>query len=285
MWAHIGIIKFYLCSSTEADREKMLVEFIRSYVKEYMRPENPSPILLYGDNSPESAFQAEWLAQRLEAIQHERKSVSTYDPGESSVSVEDPRFNHFEQFCLTIADRAKEIWILECSYQQFESEYGFLCGDIDFMDMNPLPHRISKHIFLGSRVIPLTKQALATLGITHMIVSKHQQLEWSELQGISVLTCNVKDVNSQAMIECWTASIRFITEAELSNGQVLVMLFGRSRSTSIVLAYLIKARRLSLSEAWNVVHSKCWHLIDRTLAYEDQLKEWEEVEHAAIDEK
>ena len=145
------------------------------------------------------------------------------------------------------------------------------------MTMEPLPHRITRHIFLGSRMIPLTKQALVNrLDITHMIVSKHQHLDWEQLCDISILTCNVCDNNSQAMMECWTACVKFIREVEVTDkGRVLVMLFGRSRSTSVVLAHLIMTRDMRLEEAWRVVHSKCWHLIDRTLAYEDQLKEWE----------
>ena len=76
-----------------------------------MRPENPSPILLYGDSSPECKFHTQWLANRLEKIKLERKTVSRYAP--EDVTVEDPGFDYFEHFCLTIADRAKEIWILE----------------------------------------------------------------------------------------------------------------------------------------------------------------------------
>ena len=89
------------------------MDFIRLYVKQYMRPENPSPILLYGDNAPESRFHTEWLAKKLEKIKLERKTISKYVPEEVTVSVEDPGFDYFEQFCLTIADRAKEIWILQ----------------------------------------------------------------------------------------------------------------------------------------------------------------------------
>ena len=161
--------------------------------------------------------------------------------------------------------------------------------------MEPLPHRITKHIYLGSRVIPLTHQALSVrLGITHMIVSRHQKLDWEELRDISVLTCDVRDSNSQAMMECWTACVRFITEVESSTegrggqgggegdgegrgGRILVMLFGRSRSASVVLAHLIMSRGISLDEAWRVLRGKCWHLIDKSLAYEDQLKEWEKL--------
>ena len=97
--------------STEAEREKQLIDFIQSYVKQYMRPENPSPVLLYGDNTSESLFHCQWLAGRLERIQKERKSVSCYVP--QTVSVEEPGFDYFEHFCLTIADSAKEIWIVE----------------------------------------------------------------------------------------------------------------------------------------------------------------------------
>ena len=169
----------------------------------------------------------------------------------------------------------RKLYFFRCSYEEFAGKYSFLCGHVDFATMDPLPHRISEHIFLGSRVIPLTKRALSVLEITHMIVSRHQELDWNELHDLSILTCDVRDSNSQAMMECWTASVQFIREVELSGGRVLVMLFGRSRSTSIVLAHLIMNRGLTLCEAWQVVHSKCWHLIDKSLAFEGQLKEWE----------
>ena len=103
----------FLTRSSEAEREELLIDFIRSYVKKYMRPENPSPVLVYGDNSAASRFHSEWLARRLERIWRERKTLSAYVP--QTVSVEEPGFDYFEHFCFTIADHAKEIWILELS--------------------------------------------------------------------------------------------------------------------------------------------------------------------------
>ena len=140
-------------SHSETERETKLVEFIKSYVRLYMRPENPSPILVYGDATPESKSHSKWLAKRLSVIQHERKSLSTYSTDQVTVSVEEPGFDYFHHFCLTIADHTKEIWTLECSYEEFVSEYPFLCGDVDFMAMDPLPHRINKHIFLGKKFL------------------------------------------------------------------------------------------------------------------------------------
>lgn len=60
--------------------------------------------------------------------------------------------------------------------------------------------------------------------------------------------------------------------------RIFVLVFGRSRSTSVILAYLIKRSGMSFEEAWKYINAGCWHLIDRTLIFEDQLREWERCE-------
>lgn len=149
--------------------------------------------------------------------------------------------------------------------------------------MFPLPHQISPSLFLGSRVVSLSQDVLSKLRITHLIVSSSQKLEWNELQGLSVLQCDVRDKNDQEMFPCWGACTSFINEAigqqaATEKAKVLVLLHGRSRSTSVILAYLMKLLRIGFEEAWTMVRSKCWHLIDRSLVYEHQLKEWERFE-------
>lgn len=271
---------------SEEEREKSLILFIKKYIKEYFRPENPSPIVVYGSEQPDCRLHAEWLARRLDMLQKDRKMVAKFDSQsaeETYTDTDDKPFNHFEHFCLTIADRAHEIWILDGGYEAFCSEYEFLCGDIDFGSMFPLPHQITKNIFLGTRVIPLTKSCLSKLRITHMIVSEHQSIDWTELEGILVLQCAVRDVNSQNMFPCWTACTKFISEGTLSNSsRILVILFGRSRSTSVIIAHMMKTLKIPFEDAWQYVCSKCWHLIDRSLVYEDQLRAWERMETAAI---
>ena len=253
-------------------------------MKEYLRPENPSPIVVYGNNRPESLFHAEWLARKLGKLQNDRKMVAKIGENTDVQELEDQPFNHFEHFCLTIADRAHEIWILEGGYDAFHNEYDFLCGNIDFSAMVPLPHQINTHLFLGTRVVPLTKDVLSgMLRITHIIVSQYQKLDWPELEGMTVLKCSVRDINQQDMLPCWAACNQFINEATAVNGRVLVMLFGRSRSTSVIVAHLIKTLMIGFDDAWKLVGTKCWHLVDRSLIYEDQLRKWERTEIAAID--
>ena len=252
----------------------------------------------------------EWLARKLEKLQKDRKVIAKVEGEDVESSDTDEQFDPFEYFCHIIADRVHEIWILEDGYDVFCSKYDFLCGQVPFESMFPLPHQINPNVFLGSRVVPLTKECLSKLGITHMIVSTHQSIDWHELEGISILRCDVHDKNKQDMFPCWRACMAFITEALSPSKQeiegkklvadfdrlqvtelgaelekttvhpvrILVILHGRSRSTSVVLAYLIKTLRIGFKEAWLFVRKNCWHLIDRSLVYEDQLKEWEKTE-------
>lgn len=335
----------------------------------------------------------DWLASKLEQLQKDRKILAKVDKDPSEDiserefddAVEDKPFDYFQHFCHTIADRAKEIWILDDGYEAFKQEYPFLCGHVDWNALFPLPHQVNHNLFLGTRVFPLKKDCLKKLGITHVILSQRQKINWRELDGISVLRCAVKDENDQAMLPCWKACYQFITEAlsgthsgdqpttdgqdstvdlnsdsrDVNDGKttkdndetellsnmadlkistlshqqpspdamdlggegrnaasnvssatttleqeegestdtnsasasesvhgvrILVLLHGRSRSSSVILAYLIKSRRMGFGQAWTFLCSKCWHIIDRSLVYVDQLKLWEQTELAAIEE-
>lgn len=227
----------------------------------------------------------------MEKLQRDRRAIAVVQPSvDTAEATLNESYNPFEQFCNTVADRVKEIWILKGGYEIFCSEYDFLCGHISFESMFPLPHQVTSSLYLGSRVVSLNKDVLSKLKITHLIVSLSQKLDWTELQGVSVLQCDVGDRNDQDMLPCWRASTLFINEA-LSEGEattekagvrVLVLLHGRSRSTSVVLAYLIRVLKIGFEEAWTMVRSKCWHLIDRSLVYEKQLKEWKISETMAL---
>ena len=180
-----------------------------------------------------------------------------------------------EQFCHTVADRVKEIWLLTGGYEAFNKEYPFLCGIIEPSDMFPVPHQIMDGLFLGSRVVPLTRHCLSQMAITHIIAAKHQELDARELETVTLLQCATSDSNAEEMFPCWTACCNFIDEALKQRGRVLVILHGRSRSASVILAYLIKTLRLDFDTAWTTLTKKCWHLIDRSLVYEQQLRAWQ----------
>ena len=144
---------------SEKERERTLIDFISSYVEQYVRPENPNPIVIYGDDRLETQSHAEWLSTKLCGLQSDRKRIVTYD--QSNTEEEERAYNGFDFFCETLADATKEIWVLEGGYPVFKSLYGFLCGNVEFTDLYPLPHQINGHLFLGSRVVPLKASCLS----------------------------------------------------------------------------------------------------------------------------
>ena len=273
-------------SQKENNQEKIdndrLYHFAREYVNEYCRPENANPVVIYGSRENElSLSHAKCLAESLCQLQIQRKSVTLYDPQQMNEDSFDP----LETFCETVADKVKEIWIIEGGYESFLREYPFLCGNVQFEDMFPTPHLITPQLFLGSRVVPLTCDCLIKMNISHMIVSEYQKIDWKELDNIITLRCKVKDDSKENMIPCWEASCEFIDEAVINGGHVLVILHGRSRSASIILAYLIKKLGVDFEVSWKQLRDSCWHLIDRSLIYEMQLKEWERTHVYAIPDR
>ncbi len=271
-------------SCSESEKEAKLIQFAKDYATEYCRPENPNPVVIYGGKEKaESLSHAEWLAEKLKSLQQQRNIVAIPDSYSTQDSDPDP-YNPLETFYQTVADRVKEIWILEGGYESFHNNYPFLCGQVAIEDMYPTPHQITCQLFLGSRVIPMTRNVLKQINISHVIVSEYQELDWFELNEFNTLRCEVKDSNQENMIPFWEMCCNFIDGAVTSGGRVLVILHGRSRSASIILAYLIKKLGLEFDSAWDNLCKNCWHLIDRSLVYETQLREWEQRQvHALLD--
>ncbi|MQM19267.1 hypothetical protein Taro_052267 [Colocasia esculenta] len=115
-------------------------------------------------------------------------------------------------------------------------------------------------LFLGSVGAAYNKDALKALNVTHiLIVAKSLEPAYPNdfiYKKIEVL--DSPDVNlEQHFDEC----IEFIDEAKRMGGGVLVHCFaGRSRSVTIVVAYLMKQHNMSLSQALTLIRSKRPHV-------------------------
>ena len=256
---------------TNEEQDASLLNFIHKVIDECLRPENPDPVVVYG-NGDAACEQAQWLAKRLEILKKDRLSVVKVTP---TANKESEKFDPVEYFCLTIADKTREVWLLEGGYDAFCKQYDYLCGNLTFAEMSPLPHQMTDHIYLGSRAVPLEADYLNKLHITHLILSQHQSIDWGQFTGIAVLKCDVKDTDYQDMTDCWNAAISFIDSAskESPAARILVKLVGRSRSASVVLAYLTKMCHMSLEQAWEHVYDVC-KKVDQRLVYYDQLRVW-----------
>ena len=275
--------------ASQEDKDQALVSFAKGYAKEFYKPENPSPLVIYGNDTLEDIAHTKWLAEKLSHLKRQRRMLTLYSTEtaqeNSNEALLDDTFDPFESFCQTVIDKVREIWLLEGGYKSFLSEYPYLCGNVKFEDMFPVPHQIAQQIFMGSRVVPTSSNALSTMGITHMVVSEYQDLDWSELDSVIILRCPVRNSNNEDMIPCWEACCKFIDETISSGGKIMILLHGRSRSASVILAYLIRKLGVGFESAWEHLRSKCWHLIDRSLVYEPQLDEWARFQTHSLPER
>ena len=171
-------------------------KFIQQVIDECLRPENPDPVVVFGSGDTAACKQAQWLAKRLEILKKDHLSVAKVTP---TADKQSERFDAVDYFCLTVADKTREVWLLEEGYDAFRKQYNYLCGNLTFAEMSPLPHHVIDHIYLGSRAVLLEGGYLNQLHTTHVILSQQQPIDWGQLTGIAVLKCDVKDTDYQTV--------------------------------------------------------------------------------------
>ncbi|OWM69847.1 dual specificity protein phosphatase 1-like [Punica granatum] len=119
-----------------------------------------------------------------------------------------------------------------------------------------VPCQIEEGLFLGSVGAANNKDEVKRLNITHiLVVAKSIGPAYpTEFVYKVIEVTDKEDVNiRQHFDEC----CEFINEAKSQGGGVLVHCFmGRSRSVSVVVAYLMKKHGMSLSQAMEHVKSK-----------------------------
>lgn len=269
--------------SSDEEREVQLVSFVSKLVRECSTPDNPSPVVVYGEPGEETDAHVQWLADRLGRLKKTALAVAEVEetPGTAQAGEEwegESSYDPMAYFCQTIASRTAELWHIEGGYEAFKAKYSYLCGTMEFVDMSPIPHEITPNLYLGSRAMVYNKTELQKLGMTHFVgaASCSKQVHWEDMVGITTLSCEVKDTDNQRMEGCWEAVTEFISRAVAerpAEAKVLVFLCGRSRSASAIIAYLTRGLGYSLEHAWDHVHRVC-RKVDRSLVYWDQLKAW-----------
>ena len=270
-------------ASSEHEREAQLLSFVSKLVRECSSPDNPSPVVVYGNPGEESDAHVVWLADRLGKLKRTALAVSAVGepPGAGKEKEErdsESSYDPMAYFCQTIASRTAELWYVDGGYEAFRVKYPYLCGAIEFVDMTPIPHEITPNLYLGSRAMEYNKAALGKLGMTHFVgaAGYSKQVDWEDMVGITTLSCAVEDRDDQRMDGCWEAVTEFISRAveeSPTETKVVVFLCGRSRSASAIMAYLTRGLGYSLEHAWAHMHRVC-RKIDKSLVYWDQLKAW-----------
>ncbi|XP_040996150.1 dual specificity protein phosphatase 1 [Juglans microcarpa x Juglans regia] len=119
-----------------------------------------------------------------------------------------------------------------------------------------IPCKIEEGLFLGSIGAANNKNALKSLNVTH-ILTVANSLSPAHPNDFVYKVINVTDREETDIKQYFDESFDFIDEAKRLGGGVLVHCFvGKSRSVTIVVAYLMKKHGMSLSQALEHVKSK-----------------------------
>lgn len=126
-------------------------------------------------------------------------------------------------------------------------------------------------LYLGSIASMIFSQELDSVGITHIVIAAkgiqpfHVTL-YSKPQSVDHLIVPVDDFEDEDILKHFDTACKYIKDAIESKGKVLVHWYflvmnlrsfkGRSRSTSIVIAYLMKEHEMKLNDALQLVKSK-----------------------------
>nr|GEX49025.1 dual specificity protein phosphatase PHS1 isoform X2 [Tanacetum cinerariifolium] len=121
------------------------------------------------------------------------------------------------------------------------------------------PSSVTSFLFIGGALAARSVYTLQHIGITHILClcsneigqSDSQRRDLFEYQNFSI--CDEEDSNISEIFE---EANQFIVAVEQKGGKVLVHCFeGRSRSATVVLAYLMMRKNCTLQKAWNTLRS------------------------------
>lgn len=137
------------------------------------------------------------------------------------------------------------------------TQFGALCRAKKAVnDVDNIPCQIEEGLYLGSAGAANNKAVLKSLNVTHILTVANSNLPPHPndfLYKIIKVTDQVDSNITQYFDDCFN----FIDEANNLGGGVFVHCFaGKSRSVTIVVAYLMKKHGMSLSQALEHVKSK-----------------------------
>ncbi|PKA57705.1 Dual specificity protein phosphatase PHS1 [Apostasia shenzhenica] len=119
------------------------------------------------------------------------------------------------------------------------------------------PSHVIANLFIGGALAARSLHTLQHLGITHILCLCSNEIGQSDFQYLDLFeykNFSISDDDEEDISNIFEEACDFIDNVEKSEKKVLVHCFeGKSRSATIVLAYLMLRRGLTLLESWNTL--------------------------------
>eukprot|EP01084_Bolivina_argentea_P054709 100317_1 len=184
---------------------------------------------------------------------------------------------------LTALDDTLPFYVFDGEYKDIYNKYPFLCG----ISILSYPNMILKdELFIGNASMSENKRIITDLGINYIVnvTETDYDLEDDIKQNIQYLKLSIDDlpIESDRMGKYFEIANKFMDNALLNNNKnkknkILVHCeAGRSRSATIIIAYLMKSRKYSLCNAYIHV-KKCRPRIKPNNGFLNKLIEYEQI--------
>lgn len=249
-------------------------------------PENLFPIVLYHDGSNETQESKTLMriAEFILSLRNENNSKIQDALLRNKFKTSQPTTKYYQQY----------VWIMSGGgFNGFKRHFSFLCDvSLSLDNLPPLPaiiqhdYRSGFTLYLGSRpsnsVERRNKQQLAqdystllALGIEYIIVNQSAHLPLEDTNGIECLTIDIPDKNDvENMAVYWNVVSDMIEQKRREGKKILIQVYGRSRSSSFCVAYLMRFKNCSFAEAMKVVQQNCYYSLDQSSMWLSQLSDF-----------
>eukprot|EP01083_Nonionella_stella_P157002 509067_1 len=236
-------------------------------------------------------------SRKLKAWTLSKKSIVMYDHKQATKCHDtDQKMNTEMPTCINIINELKSVFakttvsslkILNASYHDFHSQYPYLCvvnetkSSKQKRSKEPVPYLpneiIPKALYLTNKGRASKMEIMQWLNITHCVnvtVETPNFFEKNKQLNIKYLRIPVKDTSDAQILPYFEQTNGFIDNAIQSNGVVLVHCqMGKSRSATVVTAYVIHKYKYSAEEAVQYVKQRRF-MANPNAAFMKQLKQF-----------
>eukprot|EP01084_Bolivina_argentea_P105429 188785_1 len=153
---------------------------------------------------------------------------------------------------------------LNTTFNAFYNKFPYICRSPKNVTENMVKqtypsHIINDRLFLGNMDHATTKEVLKNLEITHVLNMTFQNNAFERGNDLKIqyLQCSLSDAPYESIQRYFDKGIEFIHNAMENNNKCLVHCqAGISRSSAMVIAYLMKIRKMTYEEAYKYTQQR-----------------------------